>query len=141
MIKKEDKTDKRDELIKILLENSVSLQKVMANTAIKLDLLTGQISKLLNLFEVSARNFADKNTIPNIEKDKEFLNKLNMLIDQNKTIAKGLTLMEEKIRERVYGSEEPQEMPNFQSMAPSQMQRPQQMPGENRPGFKKLPRF
>jgi len=47
-----------------------------------------------------------------VEKDKEFLNKLNALLEQNKTIAKGLTLMEQKLRERVYGqSERPQERP------------------------------
>ena len=36
---------------KILVENFVALQKVMVNLSIKFDNLSGQISKLLELFE------------------------------------------------------------------------------------------
>lgn len=141
MAKKESKINKDEEIVKVLIENSVNLQKVMTNAAIKLDILSNNISKLLLLFEMSARSFADKQGIPDVEKDREFLNKLNMLIDQNKTIAKGLTLMEEKIRERVYGEEEPA-TPNFQNIMPSQIQRPmQQIPTSNRQELKKLPKF
>jgi hypothetical protein len=34
------------------------------------------------------------------------LDKIDKLLEQNKTIAKGLSLMEGKIKERVYGSPE-----------------------------------
>ena len=143
MVKKEDRTE---ELNKILLENSLALQKVVTNLAVKIDTLSNNMTKLLLLFEMSAKSFMSTPggpMIPDVEKDKEFLNKLNMLIDQNKTIAKGLTLMEEKIRERVYGEEKSIEQPRpmmIQSANMQNMQRPPQMP-EQRPEFKKLPKF
>jgi len=94
---------------KILIENFVNLQKVFTNLATKLDNLSDNITKLLQLFEISARSFAEKQELGS---DKEFLDKLNTLMDQNKTIAKGLTLMEEKLKHRVYGNEiEPRERP------------------------------
>jgi len=90
----------------ILVENFVNLQKTMTNLAIKFDDMSDNISKLLQLFEISARSFAEKlqANVPELEKDKEFLDKLNKLLDQNKVIAKGLTLMEEKLREKLYGT-------------------------------------
>jgi len=141
--RKEAKKDRNEEIVKILIENSVSLQKVMTNTSIKLDALSNNISGLLRLFEMSARSFMDKMPIQDLEKDKEFLNKLNMLIDQNKTIAKGLTLMEEKIRERVYGGEEEKVpmMPSSPMMPSNQMMPARNPQAFEKPEFKKLPRF
>ena len=93
----------------LLIENFVSLQKALTNLTEKFAQLSDNISKLLQLFEVSAKSFSEKlsSSIPEIERDKEFLEKLNKLLEQNKLIAKGITLMEEKIRERVYGTHHP----------------------------------
>ena len=104
-----------DKLNYILIENFVNLQKAMTNLAGKFDDLAIQISKLLQLFEISAKSFAEKlaTGTPDIEKDREFLDKLNRLLDQNKVIAKGLTLMEEKMRERLYGHSAPQPQQQF----------------------------
>ena len=44
----------------ILVENFVSLQKVMTNLSIKFDNLSMQISKLLELFEISAKTLAEQ---------------------------------------------------------------------------------
>lgn len=88
------------ELNKMLVENFVSLQKVMTDMAVKFDSLSGQMSRLLNLFEVSAKTFVDKQGTVITKEDKEFVEKLDKLLDQNKTIAKGLTMMEERIREK-----------------------------------------
>lgn len=99
------KKEKRENIQNMLIENFVNLQKVLTNLAVKFESLSDQISKLLQLFEISAKSFVEKQ-IPELgekEKDKEFLEKLDKLLDQNKTIAKGLTLMEEKLRERIYG--------------------------------------
>lgn len=90
-----------------LVENLVELQKVNTLLAEKFDRLANQISALLALFETTARSFASSPGVQSSEKDKEFLDKINRLLDQNKTIAKGLTLMEERIRERVYGQSAP----------------------------------
>ena len=102
------------ELERQLIDNFVNLQKVLTNLSIRFDALSDNISKLLQLFEISAKSFVEK--FPEMggtagiskEKDKEFLGKVDTLLEQNKTIAKGLTLMEEKLRERVYGHEKPE---------------------------------
>lgn len=86
-----------------VIQNLVELQKVHTNLAEKFDKLSNQISDLLNLFETAARTFASHPNMQKTEKDKEFLDKIDRLLDQNKTIAKGLTLMEDKMRERLYG--------------------------------------
>jgi hypothetical protein len=102
------KTMTKAELEQKLIDNFVNLQKVLTNLSVKFDNLSEQISKLLQLFEISAKSFAEKqekgelNLGENKEKDEELVNKLDTLIDQNKTIAKGLTLMEGKLRERNY---------------------------------------
>ncbi len=96
-----------------LIHNMVELQKVHTDLAEKFDKLSSQIGQLLTLFEVSARSFAKQSGIQGVEKDKEFLDKIDKLLDQNKLIAKGLTLMEDKMRERLYGqpSQSTQQMP------------------------------
>jgi hypothetical protein len=135
------------ELNKILVENFVSLQKAITDMAERFDKLSRNIANLLQLFELSARSFMNKQNVPDLEKDKEFLGKLNMLIDQNKTIAKGLTLMENKIRERLYGPGEEQEyspsrMQNTaQPMMPSPMNSTLQTSESKPDQFRKLPRF
>jgi len=57
-MKKEAKTKSSlSKTEKLLIENFVKLQKVMTNQATKLENLTLQISKLLQLFEISAKSF------------------------------------------------------------------------------------
>lgn len=119
-----------EEINSILVENFVSLQKAMTNLAGKFESLSEQISKLLQLFELSARSFSDKlGNLADAEKDREFLDKLNKLLDQNKLIAKGITLMEEKVRERA-GSQQMQQQPQSQQF---------QYPKFSQPGSGYLP--
>ena len=132
MAKKRGKTSSKpvirrdtERLNSILVENFVNLQKAVTNLTVKFDNLADQMSKLLQLFEISARSFSEKlaTTMPELEKDREFLDKLNKLLEQNKVIAKGLTLMEENIRERVYGTHQPplqpiQQQPQFRQFQP-----------------------
>lgn len=81
---------------KLMLENFVSLQRVLTNLSTKMENLTTQISNLLDLFEISAKSLADREF--EIEKDnKETLEKLNVLLDQNKILARGLSLMHERM--------------------------------------------
>lgn len=98
---------KNPELEKSLAKNIVELQKIHVDLVEKFDKLAREISNLLALFEVTARNFAKNTPIGEFEKDKEFLEKIDKLLDQNKTLAKGLTLMEERLRERMYGGHNP----------------------------------
>lgn len=125
-------SEKSSELEHALLKNIIDLQKVHTDLAEKFDKLAKEISQLLALFEVTARNFAKNAPIGEYEKDKEFLEKIDRLLDQNKILAKGLTLMEERLRERMYGpqTQQVQEEKSGQPTEPSMMQK-------NRP----LPRF
>ncbi len=90
------------ELEQALIDNFVNLQKVLTNLSVKFDELSNNMSKMLQLFEISAKSFAEKYSgeITPGETDKEFLQKLDSLLEQNKVISKGIMLMEEKIRER-----------------------------------------
>lgn len=96
-----------DSLEKTLVKNLVELQKINLDLTEKFDKLATEISHLLALFEVTARNFAKNAPAGDYEKDKDFLEKIDKLLDQNKTLAKGLTLMEERLRERMYGGAPP----------------------------------
>jgi len=92
---------------KALIENFIGLQKVMTNMSVKFDNLTIQISKLLELFEISAKAIVEKNLelgtqITNNGKESDVVNKVNTLLDQNKILARGLTLLHEKTPEQNY---------------------------------------
>ncbi len=80
-----------------ILENLVHLQKIHTDLAEKFDKLTREISSLLNLFESAAKSLTSTLSQEHEEKDKELLEKLDKLLEQNKTIAKGLSLMEERM--------------------------------------------
>ncbi|MDP2925402.1 MAG: hypothetical protein Q8N99_03455 [Nanoarchaeota archaeon] len=102
-VEQKSKSLSKSELEQALIDNFVNLQKVLTNLAIKFDELSNNISKLLQLFEISAKTFAEKYseaTVNPEEVDKEFIKKLDSLLEQNKVISKGIMLMEERIRER-----------------------------------------
>ena len=103
-----------------LVENLVELQKIHTNLLEKFDKLSGKIASLLNLFEMTAKTFADNPANQITQKDKEFLEKIDKLLEQNKTIAKGLLLMEEKIRSK------PQAQPAQVQMPPQMQYSPMQ---------------
>jgi len=88
------------EIEEALIDNFISLQKVLTNIAVKFEDLTNNISKLLKLFEISASSFAEKGPGKQGDIDQDFLKKLDSLLDQNKVISKGIMLMEERIRNK-----------------------------------------
>ncbi len=114
-----------------LIENFISLQKVMVNLSVKFDNLTTQISKLLELFEISAKALAEKEFVTDKEKkdNKEVLDKMDKVIDQNKILARGLTLMHDRITEE---SEIPLSPPTRPMM-------PRQNPAMRLPVKQKIP--
>jgi len=91
--KKKMTAREREEL---LIENFVGLQHAMTNLSVKFGSLSENITKLLQVFEEAAKNFISGGK----SDDKDMLKKINSLLDQNKTIAKGLVLMEGKLRGR-----------------------------------------
>ena len=134
--KKRLTTSQREEM---LIENFVGLQHAMTNLSIKFGSLTEQINNLLRVYEESALSFAQGGKV----NDKEMLDKINNLLEQNKTIAKGLVMMESKLRNKTVdlSSSSEQSMPsnnfsNFQSSInnqqprndQNQMQKPKPLP-------------
>ena len=84
-----------------LIENFIGLQKVMVNLSAKFDSLAGQISRLLDLFEISAKALARKevSSSGNLEA-KRVMEKLDNLSHQAGLIGKGLALIHEVRTER-----------------------------------------
>lgn len=125
--KRKTKKIANEQLQKQVMENLIELQKVHTSLAERFDKLSFQLTSLLNLFEMAARSFAEHPANQVAEKDKEFLEKVDKLLEQNKVIAKGLTLMEERIRERMYGSSARyvnEEQKKEESFAPSISSKP-----------------
>jgi hypothetical protein len=91
--KKKMTAKEREEL---LIENFVGLQHAMTNMSVKFGALSDNLSRLLQIFEESAKNFVSGGK----PDDAEMLSKIDSLLNQNKTIAKGLVLMEGKLRGR-----------------------------------------
>ena len=79
---------------KALIQNFVSLQKVITNLSINFEGLSDKISRLLDIFEISARSLAEKDFDFTADNE-EIRKKLDTLVEQNKIIAKGLTLLHE----------------------------------------------
>ncbi len=106
----------------ILVDNFVSLQKVMVNLSTKFDNLTNQISKLLELFEISAKTLAEKDfdAEKNNRENTKILEKLENVLEQNKTIARGLTLMHDKINEPQNAYTPQLQMPRIPPSQPQQ---------------------
>jgi hypothetical protein len=94
----------------------------MVNLSEKFINLSSQISRLLELFETSAKTLAEKG----FEDNREIINKLDSLLDQNRIIAKGIFLLHEEV-------EEENEMPTEQRhlMIPKPIQMPKQIPMQN----------
>lgn len=86
-----------DRIEKALIENFIGLQKAITNMAVRFDGLSDQMSKLLNLFEVSAKSLAEKDFEAEHDKTKEDLSKkLDGILEQNRVIAKGITMIHEE---------------------------------------------
>ena len=117
---------------KIMIENFVSLQRVLTNLSVKLDGLTGQISKLLDLFDISAKALAEKDF--EVEKDnKKLVEKLDSLLDQNKIIARGVTMVHERMPQPAPMMQPQGMQPSIMSQQPYMRDLPQLQPRQIQP--------
>jgi len=109
--KRAPKTESDKNIEKVLVENFVSLQEVMTNLSSKFDKLTNQISDLLEIFETSAEALSKKDFKQ--EQDTgdhdQIISGLKNLSEQNKVIARGLTLVHENVGPT-------QEIPNLEEI-------------------------
>jgi hypothetical protein len=91
MVKKGSKTA---DLKSALVENELSLQKKTVELINTFNILSQRIDKFLGVFEKAASR------IERGEIEEPLAKKLEALIEQNKTIARGLLLLERYVREK-----------------------------------------
>ena len=105
----EKKEGKEGNLTKVLLDNNVALQKksmslIEASTAItnntavlvkKIDGLAGRIEKLLGVFEEASKHVMDAGEERRVI---ELADKLEELLEQNRSLTKGLLMLENYVR-------------------------------------------
>lgn len=103
MVKKEIK-HKDSSIMNLLLENTIALQKTLVGLASDLKALNKKVSELYNLFETASEAFKEAGAATMetsaSEVPQHLLDKINELVEQNKTIAKGLLLLEKALREK-----------------------------------------
>jgi hypothetical protein len=123
MVKEGESSQKKltqKQMQEILIENFVVLQKAMTNLSIRFENLSEQMRRLLEVFELSAKSFVANS--PDSKDKEDVLDKINSLLDQNKTIARGLVLLEEKLKGNSPVQREYEESPV------NQMARPKPLP-------------
>ncbi|MBS3143753.1 hypothetical protein J4446_02670 [Candidatus Woesearchaeota archaeon] len=96
--KTDSKNDSHHEkLMGTLIENTILLQKKDAELMISVKRLIEKIDRMLNVFEEASKHVME------VSEDKrmaELTDKLEELLEQNKTIAKGLIMLEQYVRKR-----------------------------------------
>ena len=99
--------------IRLLIENSISLQKVLTSMTISLDGLSKDVKKIVDLFEDANKAFEQGKRPGEGKTEKTEMkilhDKLNSLIEQNKVMANGIILLEGYLRESIGGFINPQD--------------------------------
>lgn len=83
----------KDDIIAQLAENNLALQEKTAELITSIKELTKKIDNMVNIFEEAAKHIKEGT-------DRPLMEKLQGLLEQNKTIAKGLILLEKYVREK-----------------------------------------
>lgn len=84
----------------MLIENFVGLQRAMINLSMKFENLSDNMAKLLNVFEISARDYMVNKGKTTPEVDRDIINRINMLLDQNKAIMGSVRSLDEKVKKQ-----------------------------------------
>jgi hypothetical protein len=97
--------EKEDNKIAILVQNSIALQKAVTALALSLDKFTKQTGNLLQFLSESAKTFEkeekERGSVSGPAISGEFARKVDSLLEQNKTIAKSIVLLEDYLREKM----------------------------------------
>jgi len=95
---------KKEAQIDLLLQNTIALQKTLVELATEIKALNKKVNTLVTLFETASSAFKQGKTkgMPsaagNVPQD--LLDKIDTLVEQNRTLAKGLLLLEKTLREK-----------------------------------------
>ncbi len=106
--RKPSKTKQQEELINALMQSNIDLQHKSADMVHAVKELTKRMDNMVALFEEAASQIKSGT-------DEPLMKRLEELLDQNKTIAKGLILLEKYVRERASVSS----MPSFRGGPPA----------------------
>jgi hypothetical protein len=71
----------------------------MINLSVKFENLSDNISKLLSVFELSAKDIVANKGRQSPEVDRELMSRINILLDQNKNLMNSVRNLENKQRE------------------------------------------
>lgn len=83
----------KSDIINQLAENNLALQEKTADLITSVKELIKKIDDMVKIFEEAAKHIKEGT-------DRPLMEKLQSLLEQNKTIAKGLILLEKYVRER-----------------------------------------
>jgi len=86
----------KSDIIAQLAENNLALQHKTAELITSVKELTKKMDDMVSIFQEAAKHIKEGT-------DRPLMEKLNGLIEQNKTIAKGLILLEKYVREKSAG--------------------------------------
>jgi len=89
----------KKKVMDLLLENTIALQKTLTNLASELKVLNKRVSELFELLEAASAAFKERK-VEEKQIPSDIEEKLDKIIEQNKTLAKGLLLLEKTIREK-----------------------------------------
>jgi len=90
---------KKEATMDLLLENTIALQKILTSLATELKALNKKVSELFELFEAASLSFKEAKEKGVGEIPTDLADKIDTIIEQNKTIAKGLLLLEKTVRQ------------------------------------------
>ena len=96
--KRKDKKQSSDEILNLILENNVTIQKNLIETQEELKNLNIKLTQLLEIFDKAGRTFDESLEKGSNTDVVELEKKLSILIDQNRVLAKGLLLLERSVR-------------------------------------------
>jgi len=93
------------EKIDVLIQNSIALQKAITLLAVNLEKFSKEIGGLMKFLSDSAKSFEAeekaKGSVAGTAISSELVKKLDMLVEQNKMVAKGLVLLENYLKEKM----------------------------------------
>ena len=95
----------KEKILNQLIENNAILQSKIADLVISVNTLSKSVSSLVNLF-TKAADLIEKGEI----KEPALAEKLNSLLEQNKSIARGLIMLEQYVKEKAVM---PRELPRI----------------------------
>ena len=90
------KTSPSEPLIDELIKHNIALEKVSLELLESVNKMTRRMDRMLSLFEEAAKNIEKTEKL----EEKPMARQLESLIEQNRTIARGLLLIEKFVRDK-----------------------------------------